>query len=520
MRYLKWFIILATLPLAAQVPIPGGGGTGGGTAGVTSITATGDITVSPSTGTGNVTLTGTGSPNTSTNAIGSGCGVEYTDSGLIFDVGACTYIIAGTSYATTTVTAITLDAADMTNPRIDAIVADRSSAPAGHITKITGTAAMTPATPSIDSSTQLALAYVLVPAMSTTPGDITVTTIYDENTEWTCSGSATFNCASTTNPYRGTKDLAATNAALNDNFTLVKPAAGTTDLSTVNSLVCYIRSGATWPTGNSGANAARYLTLSWLNGSTAVGNGVVLRDGTFGFSSSVTSNYQQISIASGLFGTDSNLVTTLKGTITGPSGSAKISFRLDACSLQAGTTPGNPNTSGALTYKGAWSSAVAYNLNNVVTDGGSSYAAIATSTNQEPPNATYWVPLGAQSRRFGFSFNGGGSALSGTLTGCTTVPYSGTITGWYVEGDQSGSATIAVHSVATGSYTGTSGFAGYTDVTGGGTAPSLSAAVYNSSTTLTNWVTAVTRGNFYCVQVTSPATVQVLNVKLAITASN
>lgn len=116
-------------------------------------------------------------------------------------------------------------------------------------------------------------------------------------------------------------------------------------------------------------------------------------------------------------------------------------------------------------------------------------------------------------------FDGGGSAISGTKTACMRTPYAGTITGWYIDGDVAGSGTFAVRSVAFGSYTGTAGFAGYTDVTGGGTAPVLTTAVTATFANLTSWVTTVTAGNEYCFQLTSPATATQLNVYLAIAAN-
>ena len=121
-------------------------------------------------------------------------------------------------------------------------------------------------------------------------------------------------------------------------------------------------------------------------------------------------------------------------------------------------------------------------------------------------------------RTIGFSFDGGGSALSGTITRCVRVPYAGTITGWYIDADQSGSATFSVRSVAFASYTGSAGYSGYTDVTGGGTAPVLSSAVTATFANLTSWATAVTAKE-YCIQLTSPTTITWVNVYLIVSAS-
>ena len=121
-------------------------------------------------------------------------------------------------------------------------------------------------------------------------------------------------------------------------------------------------------------------------------------------------------------------------------------------------------------------------------------------------------------RTMGYHFDGGGSALSGTITYCSQVPITGTILGWHIDADQSGSATFAVRSVAFGSYTGTAGFAGYTDVTGGGTAPILSSAVTATSANLTSWVTSVNATDEYCFQLSSPATITWVNVVINFTA--
>lgn len=124
-----------------------------------------------------------------------------------------------------------------------------------------------------------------------------------------------------------------------------------------------------------------------------------------------------------------------------------------------------------------------------------------------------FAPITAQ---MGFHFDGGGSALTGTQTSCTRVAPGATITGWYIEGDQAGSATFSVRSVAFASYTGTAGFSGYTDITGGGTAPTITTAASNSSTTLTSWVTAWTGGNIFCAQMTSPSAFNWVNLHLAV----
>jgi len=115
-----------------------------------------------------------------------------------------------------------------------------------------------------------------------------------------------------------------------------------------------------------------------------------------------------------------------------------------------------------------------------------------------------------------FHFDGGGSALSGTTVRCERAPVTSTINGWYIDADQSGSATFGVRSVAFASYTGSAGYSGYTDVTGGGTAPVLSSAVTATFAKLTSWVTSVTAGAEYCVQLSSPSTITWANLYIGL----
>lgn len=318
----------------------------------------------------------------------SGCGVEYV-SGLTFTVGACTYTIGGAQY-NSPLAGITLDSADATNPRIDVIAVDST----GVAIKITGTPAATPAQPTVDYSTQLPLNLVLIPTMATTPSGIVATQIYIDNAEWTCANSSNINCNSTSNPYAGTKDIEATAAVSGNNFTLTKPMAGTVDLSTQNTLTLYIRSKATWPTANgSGSSGLRTLSLFWLNGSTQVGVQVVIRSGAFGFDSSVTSAYQQITIPVTQFATGANAVTTLKGQISGNGGTSSIGFYIDQVTLQSGNgVISLPAT--LVNYKGTWNGTANYNQNDLVVSGNVGYVALSVNTNQAVTVASIWQKIG------------------------------------------------------------------------------------------------------------------------------
>src|SRR5947209_12952261 len=71
--------------------------------------------------------------------------------------------------------------------------------------------------------------------------------------------------------------------------------------------------------------------------------------------------------------------------------------------------------------RGAWSGSTAYAVNDQVQQGGASYVAVQANTNQVPPNATYWTPLGGGSSSV--SVNGSGvsnpNLQSGTYVSAT-----------------------------------------------------------------------------------------------------
>ncbi len=143
-----------------------------------------------------------------------------------------------------------------------------------------------------------------------------------------------------------------------------------------------------------------------------------------------------------------------------------------------------------------------------------------TSANLVGTNSSGQLGAATINRTIAFHFDGSGSALSGTTVRCERTPYAGTINAWYIDADVSGSATFGVRSVAFTSYTGSAGYSGYTDVTGGGTAPVLSSAVTATFANLTSWVTSVTAGTEYCVQLSSPASVTWADVYLVVAATN
>lgn len=327
----------------------------------------------------------------------NGCGVHYL-SGLTFRVGACTYTINGVTYSSV-ITDLTLTAADATLDRIDMIAVDIT----GVALVVDGTAAATPSQPTVDPATQLALTYVTVAAAAVIPSNFTTDNLYDEGAEWSLAVSANLTANSTNNPYHLTKDIEATAAVLTRQFTLVKPAAGTVDLANRNALVFYIRSKAAWPVGASGATAARFLSIFWQNGGTQMGSQVVLRDGVFGFSSSITTAYQQISIPTSLFGANGLPVTTLRVVVSGPAGTSSIGFYIDQVDLQSGVgTPALPTT--VMNFKGTYSAVTSYAVNDTVVSSGVGYIALLANTAVALTNTTNWAKLASVSTGT-YSFN-------------------------------------------------------------------------------------------------------------------
>lgn len=226
------------------------------------------------------------------NGVISGCTVTWI-ANYDYEVSPCTYRIAGIVYTIPTSTNITLSAADPTNDRIDVFYVNTSSVAA----VVEGTPANPAEEPDIDVSAQLKISFAVVEAASTQP-TLAVDDIYLENAgppaEWTYSdNTANLNPASTNNPYAGSVDIEGTNVTSGNQFTMT---VGTTPVFTDYVFLNFkIRSKATWAAG-------RVIAIQFFNGVTPVGSTVVFGQGTYGFQSSITASYQNISIPLGDFG--------------------------------------------------------------------------------------------------------------------------------------------------------------------------------------------------------------------------
>lgn len=319
----------------------------------------------------------TGTPATSGSYLIAGGGVAWTG-GLDFTVSAAAYVIQGTQYASPQ-SNVTLAAADATNPRIDVITINTS----GAVQVITGTPAANPERPDVDPATNLEISFVYVPATATVV-DVVVEPVYRENTEWTTSTSGgTFNAASTSNPFAGTKTVEGTSVA-NGHYVQFQKAT-TFDPATYNSLVFQLRSKATWPSQKS-------LTLTLRNAGTQRGASVVVKHGLYSFDSSITSGYQQIVIPAADFVANGLTSNQLRMTVTG--GGSAIGMYIDNVEWQAGVTA--PSQSDRMRWRGNFAAAAAYSTNDVVLSSGIQYVALTPSTGFTPAsNPTRWQPSSA-----------------------------------------------------------------------------------------------------------------------------
>ena len=208
-----------------------------------------------------------------------------------FGINPTSYVIGGASY-NSPADILTLSAPDGTFDRIDLFVVNTSSV----VEVIEGVPAATPLEPDYDPATQLYLGFVLVSTGTTQPVDIVNDWMYMENVgapvEWNAvSSHAQIDLNSINTPFVGIKCIEAT-AAINGRYVTF---TGVPNLGTYNAINFMIKSKAAWGT--------KTLTLRWLNAAgNGIGNPVIVADGSFGFDSTDTTNYQSVTVPLWLFG--------------------------------------------------------------------------------------------------------------------------------------------------------------------------------------------------------------------------
>ena len=130
-------------------------------------------------------------------------------------------------------------------------------------------------------------------------------------------------------------------------------------------------------------------------------------------------------------------------------------------------------------------------------------------------NASWKVaPTGLTAGSFGITIDGGGSAITTGVKGYITIPYNGTITGWDIFGDTTGSTVVDVWKDTFANFPPT-----VADTIAGSEKPTLSSAIKNQDRNLTTWTTAVTAGDIIGFNVESASVVTRVNLIIYITKS-
>ena len=106
-------------------------------------------------------------------------------------------------------------------------------------------------------------------------------------------------------------------------------------------------------------------------------------------------------------------------------------------------------------------------------------------------------------KNFGITIDGGGSAITTGIKGDVTLPFSGTIIGWYITADQAGSIVIDIWKDIFANFPPTAA-----DSIAGTEKPTLSGTAANSDTNLTTWSSVtISSGDVIRFNVDSVATV-------------
>jgi len=250
----------------------------------------------------------------------------WSGSGLTFNVFTPVFYIQGVQSPSELVS-ITLDAADVTNDRIDLFAVDLT----GPI-KITGTPAATPVKPTVDTLTQLEITSIFIEANTLVPTLVTDENVYLENTEWTGSsdnGTVDFN--NTTDPFAGTKDVSCGSFT---NGQYIRFVDGSThQISDYGYLKFYVKLKAQFLSSTG-------WIVTFKNGTSTVSSAFTVTNGIYAFDRTDVSGYQLIVIPLSEFTFTSSTFDTVNFSLKGNNATG---FRFDNIILQGGIvvlTPG------------------------------------------------------------------------------------------------------------------------------------------------------------------------------------
>lgn len=111
----------------------------------------------------------------------------------------------------------------------------------------------------------------------------------------------------------------------------------------------------------------------------------------------------------------------------------------------------------------------------------------------------------------GVTIDGGGSVPSTGVKGYIIVPFSGTIVGWRIIGDVSGSAVADVWKVAYGASLPT-----VSNTIAASAKPTLSSSTINKNDTVVGWTTSITADDIIGFNLDSISTITKLTIELKV----
>ena len=120
----------------------------------------------------------------------------------------------------------------------------------------------------------------------------------------------------------------------------------------------------------------------------------------------------------------------------------------------------------------------------------------------------------AHIRTFGITIDGGGSAILSGVKGYIAVPFDGTITGWTLTADQTGSIVIDVWKDTYANYP-----PDVSDTIAGSEKPTISSDVKGQDLDLTTWTTAVAAGDVIGFNVDSCTDIQLATLVIQMSIS-
>lgn len=243
-------------------------------------------------------------------------GIVTWDSLLVFTVSAAVYYINGVRYETA-LTHITLDAANGSNPRIDLIVATASG-----ISKITGTAAASPAEANLPID-NIRLTAIYVNTSATTPTGPVNKIIWDENTEFTgAATSVTVDFDNFADPYHFLK---ASSAGAVTSSSFITYTGSDFSITPYNTFKFFVKLKASFAAGTR-------FQITWYKDGVQVSTTLTINSGTYGFLRT-SGTYQEITIPVFDFGISTEQVDQVKFSLSGSNGSG---FYLDYIQLKGG----------------------------------------------------------------------------------------------------------------------------------------------------------------------------------------